>query len=114
MVNIIGVTTLDLAREHKRRLVLGLSGAIASVFEEYSFYLDVNPGEYASRCAKNQIHFISFVPEDITEDQKRSLIAALHDTLMDMVGFKGNLKDIVIFKYLPASARFRGVPAGGV
>jgi phenylpyruvate tautomerase PptA (4-oxalocrotonate tautomerase family) len=105
MVNIIGITTLDLSREHKRCLVLRLSEAVATVFEEHSLYLDVNPPEYASQCAKNQIHFVSFVPENITEDQKRGLIAALHDTLMDIVGFKGNLKDIVIFKYIPAAAR---------
>ncbi|MDR2110026.1 MAG: hypothetical protein LBP32_01825, partial [Spirochaetaceae bacterium] len=108
MVNIIGITTLDLSREHKRRLVLGLSEAVSSIFEEHSLYLDVNPPEYGSRCAKNQIHFVSFVPENITGDQKRGLIAALHDTLVDIAGFKGNLKDIVIFKYVPAAARGRG------
>jgi phenylpyruvate tautomerase PptA (4-oxalocrotonate tautomerase family) len=107
MVNIIGITTLDLSREHKRRLVLKLSEAAASVFEEHSLYLDVNPREYASQCAKNQIHFVSFVPENITADQKRGLIAAFHDTLVDIAGFKGNLKDIVIFKYVPAAARGR-------
>jgi phenylpyruvate tautomerase PptA (4-oxalocrotonate tautomerase family) len=105
MINITGITTLDMSRKQKKLFLDSVAEAIASVFESYTFFLDENQAEYASQCAKNQIHFISFVESRVSEVQKRNLIVALHDALIETVGFKGNLKDIVIFKYVDSESR---------
>lgn len=50
-------------------------------------------------CAKDQITFFVFVPPYMEIERRRKLIKVLDEAANKAVGYRGELKNIVIFKY---------------
>lgn len=57
------------------------------------------PKENCSECAKDQITFFVFVPPYMEIERRRKLIKVLDEAANKAVGYRGELKNIVIFKY---------------
>lgn len=99
MATIFAATSLELEPEKKKELIDALGESIGSVFRMYSLYYVPVPAENVSECAKDQMTFFVFVPPYMEIDRRRELIKVLNDTMLKVVGYKGELKVIVIFKY---------------
>ena len=67
--------------------------------QTYSLYYTPVPAENVSEGAKDQMTFFVFVPPYMEIDRRRQLIKVLNDTMVRVVGYKGPMKVIVIFKY---------------
>ena len=76
-----------------------IEGAVAEVFKCYSIYYTPVPKENCSECAKDQITFFVFVPPYMEIERRRKLIKVLDEAANKAVGYRGELKNIVIFKY---------------
>lgn len=99
MATILAATSLDLTRAQKKEFLDEIGKSVGEVFRFYSiYYMPVNP-EYCSECAVDQITYFVFVPPYMELDRRRALIKKLDDTTVRVVGYKGELKVIVIFKY---------------
>ena len=99
MATIWATTSLDLEPEKKQELINELEKSIGEVFRMYSLYYVPVPAENCSDCAKDQMTFFVFVPPYMEIDRRRVLIEKLNETMVRVVGYKGPLKVIVIFKY---------------
>ena len=69
------------------------------MFKGYSIYYTPVPKENCSECAKDQITFFVFVPPYMEIERRRKLIKVLDEAANKAVGYRGELKNIVIFKY---------------
>ena len=99
MATILAATSLDLNRAQKKEFLDEIGKSVGEVFRFYSiYYMPVNP-EYCSECAVDQITYFVFVPPYMEIERRRALIKKLNDTTVRVVGYKGELKVIVIFKY---------------
>lgn len=99
MATIFAATSLELDSAKKKELLDTLGASIGEVFKTYSLYYTPVPAENVSECAKDQITFFVFVPPYMDIDRRRVLIKKLTDATYSVVGNKGPLKVIVIFKY---------------
>ncbi len=99
MATIFAATSLELDAEKKKELLDELGKSINSVFRTYSLYYIPVPQENVSECAKDQMTFFVFVPPYMEIDRRRKLIEVLCETMDRVVGYRGELKNIVIFKY---------------
>lgn len=99
MATVIAATSLELDSDKKKELVDGIGEAIGTVFKHYSLYYTPVPAENVSETAKDQITFFVFVPPYVEIDRKRALIKVLDEAANRIVGYRGELKNIVIFKY---------------
>ena len=99
MATIFAATSLELDQDKKKELLDELGTTIGTVFRKYSLYYVPVPAENVSECAKDQMTFFVFVPPYMDIDRRRDLIKKLNDTMVRVVGYKGELKVIVIFKY---------------
>ena len=91
MSTIFVATSINLEGEEKKQFLDTIEGAVAEVFKCYSIYYTPVPKENCSECAKDQITFFVFVPPYMEIERRRKLNKA--------VGYRGELKNIVIFKY---------------
>ena len=64
-----------------------------------SFYLSKIPQEDARGGAVDQITFFVCVPPYIPLEKKRQTIELLNNTMVREVGYKGEMKVIVLFQY---------------
>lgn len=99
MATIFAATSLELDAEKKKELLDELGASIGTVFRTYSLYYIPVPAENVSECAKDQMTFFVFVPPYMEIDRRRKLIEVLNETMDRVVGYRGELKNIVIFKY---------------
>ena len=99
MATIFAATSLELEPEKKKELIDALGETIGTIFKTYSLYYTPVPAENVSEGAKDQMTFFVFVPPYMEIDRRRQLIKVLNDTMVRVVGYKGPLKVIVIFKY---------------
>ena len=99
MATIFAATSLELEPEKKKELIDALGETIQSMFKTYSLYYVPVPAENVSEGAKDQMTFFVFVPPYMELERRRKLIQILNDTMLRVVGYKGPLKVIVIFKY---------------
>lgn len=99
MATVFATTSLQLEPEKKKELIDALGETIQSMFKTYSLYYVPMPAENVSEGAKDQMTFFVFVPPYMEIDRRRQLIKILNDTMLRVVGYKGPLKVIVIFKY---------------
>ena len=99
MATIFAATSLELDQDKKKELLDELGTTIGTVFRKYSLYYVPVPAETVSECAKDQMTFFVFVPPYMDIDRRRDLIKKLNETMVRVVGYKGELKVIVIFKY---------------
>ena len=99
MATIFAATSLDLEPAKKKELIDALGESIGTIFRKYSLYYVPVPAENVSECAKDQMTFFVFVPPYMEIDRRRQLIKVLNETMVREVGYKGELKVIVIFKY---------------
>ena len=99
MAKIFAATSLELDQDKKKELLDELGTTIGTVFRKYSLYYVPVPAENVSECAKDQMTFFVFVPPYMDIDRRRDLIKKLNETMVRVVGYKGELKVIVIFKY---------------
>ena len=99
MATIFAATSLELDQDKKKELLDELGTTIGTVFRKYSLDYVPVPAENVSECAKDQMTFFVFVPPYMDIDRRRDLIKKLNETMVRVVGYKGELKVIVIFKY---------------
>lgn len=99
MSTIFVATSINLEGEEKKQFLDTIEGAVAEVFKCYSIYYTPVPKEDCSECAKDQITFFVFVPPYMEIERRRKLIKVLDEAANKAVGYRGELKNIVIFKY---------------
>ena len=99
MATIFAATSLELDQDKKKELLDELGTTIGTVFRKYSLYYVPVPAENVSECAKDQMTFFVFVPPYMDIDRRRDLIKKLNETMVRVVGYKGELKVIVLFQY---------------
>ncbi len=93
MATIFAATSLELEPAKKKELIDALGETIGTL------YYTPAPAANVSEGAKDQMTFFVFVPPYMDIDRRRELIKILNDTMVRVVGYKGPLKVIVIFKY---------------
>lgn len=99
MATIFAATSLELESEKKKELLDTLGETIGTMFKTYSLYYTPVPAANVSEGAKDQMTFFVFVPPYMELDRRRELIKILTDATVRVVGYKGPMKVIVIFKY---------------
>ena len=99
MATIFAATSLELEPEKKKELLDALGETIGTMVKTYSLYYTPVPAANVSEGAKDQMTFFVFVPPYMELDRRRELIKILTDATVRVVGYKGPMKVIVIFKY---------------
>ena len=100
MATIFGVTSLELTEEQEKALSAALIKDLGTLYTHaLSFYLSKIPQEDARGGAVDQITFFVCVPPYIPLEKKRQTIELLNNTMVREVGYKGEMKDIVLFQY---------------
>ena len=100
MATIFGVTSLELTEEQEKALSAALIKDLGTLYTHaLSFYLSKIPQEDARGGAVDQITFFVCVPPYIPLEKKRQTIELLNNTMVREVGYQGEMKVIVIFKY---------------
>ena len=100
MATIFGVTSLELTEEQEKALSAALIKDLGTLYTHaLSFYLSKIPQEDARGGAVDQITFFVCVPPYIPLEKKRQTIELLNNTMVRDVGYKGEMKVIVLFQY---------------
>ena len=100
MATIFGVTSLELTEEQEKALSAALINHLGTLYTHaLSFYLSKIPQEDARGGAVDQITFFVCVPPYIPLEKKRQTIELLNNTMVREVGYKGEMKVIVLFQY---------------
>ena len=100
MATIFGVTSLELTEEQGKALSAALIKDLGTLYTHaLSFYLSKIPQEDARGGAVDQITFFVCVPPYIPLEKKRQTIELLNNTMVREVGYKGEMKVIVLFQY---------------
>lgn len=100
MATIFGVTSLELTEEQEKALSAALIKDLGTLYTHaLSFYLSKIPQEDACGGAVDQITFFVCVPPYIPLEKKRQTIELLNNTMVREVGYKGEMKVIVLFQY---------------
>ena len=100
MATIFGVTSLELTEEQEKALSAALIKDLGTLYTHaLSFYLSKIPQEDARGGAGDQITFFVCVPPYIPLEKKRQTIELLNNTMVREVGYKGEMKVIVLFQY---------------
>ena len=100
MATIFGVTSLELTEEQEKALSAALIKDLCTLYTHaLSFYLSKIPQEDARGGAVDQITFFVCVPPYIPLEKKRQTIELLNNTMVREVGYKGEMKVIVLFQY---------------
>ena len=100
MATIFGVTSLELTEEQEKALSAALIKDQGTLYTHaLSFYLRKIPQEDARGGAVDQITFFVCVPPYIPLEKKRQTIELLNNTMVREVGYKGEMKVIVLFQY---------------
>lgn len=100
MATIFGVTSLELTEEQEKALSAALTKDLGTLYTHaLSFYLSKIPQEDARGGAVDQITFFVCVPPYIPLEKKRQTIELLNNTMVREVGYKGEMKVIVLFQY---------------
>lgn len=106
MATVIAITTLKLSDDQKKTLVkrtgeavcnsLGLADKFKSIM-----LLPPLPDECYSENIQNQITFFVYSAPNKTTEQKRELMKQLNQVMLDLVGYQGEMKVVVIIKEHP-------------
>ena len=100
MATVFGVTSLELTEEQEKALSAALIKDLGTLYTHaLSFYLSKIPQEDARGGAVDQITFFVCVPPYIPLEKKRQTIELLNNTMVREVGYKGEMKVIVLFQY---------------
>ena len=100
MATIFGVTSLELTEEQEKALSAALIKDLGTLYTHaLSFYLSKIPQEDARGGAVDHITFFVCVPPYIPLEKKRQTIELLNNTMVREVGYKGEMKVIVLFQY---------------
>ena len=100
MATIFGVTSLELTEEQEKALRADTIKDLGTLYTHaLSFYLSKIPQEDARGGAVDQITFFVCVPPYIPLEKKRQTIELLNNTMVREVGYKGEMKVIVLFQY---------------
>ena len=100
MATIFGVTSPELTEEQEKALSAALIKDLGTLYTHaLSFYLSKIPQEDARGGAVDQITFFVCVPPYIPLEKKRQTIELLNNTMVREVGYKGEMKVIVLFQY---------------
>ena len=100
MATIFGVTSLELTEEQEKALSAALIKDLGTLYTHaLSFYLSKIPQEDARGGAVDQITFFVCVPPYIPLENKSHTIELLNYTMVLDVGYKGEMKVIVLFQY---------------
>ena len=100
MATIFGVTSLELTEEQEKALSAALIKDLGTLYTPaLSFYLSKIPQEDARGGAVDQSTFFVCVPPYIPLEKKRQTIELLNNTMVREVGYKGEMKVIVLFQY---------------
>ena len=100
MATIFGVTSLELTNEQEKALSEALTRDLSTMYTHaLSFYLSKVPQENVRSGAVDQITFFVCVPPYISLEKKRQTIELLNNCMVREVGYKGEMKVIVLFQY---------------
>ena len=100
MATIFGVTSLELTNEQEKALSEALTRDLSTMYTHaLSFYLNKVPQENVRSGAVDQITFFVCVPHYISLEKKRQTIELLNNCMVREVGYKGEMKVIVLFQY---------------
>lgn len=110
MSYIYAVTSLQLKQAQMDAIVHAVSESnyvtpFRMAFKQYS-------PEFCAGLALDQITFFLCVPSEVSVEQRRAITKLLNDTMVSVVGHKGDFKVIVIFwPYEDGDALVDGRPA---
>lgn len=105
MATIMSITSLDLTHDKKVELVNELEKSLGVMYTSaLAITLQQVDAEFCTELAKDQTTFFVCVPPEISIDKKRRTIEIINDAMLKVVGYKGKLKNIVIFHYHTAES----------
>lgn len=100
MATIFAVTSLDLTREQRKELSDALIEDLGTIYKHaLSFNIAQIPQSDCRGDSIDQTTFFVCVPPYIAIEKKRETIELLHNTMVRVTGYKGALKNIVLFQY---------------
>ena len=100
MATIFAATSLELTREQRKSLSDALIKDLGTLYTHaMSFNLAQIPQENCRGDSIDQTTFFVCVPPYIALDKKRETIRLINDTMVREVGYKGEMKVIVLFQY---------------
>ena len=106
MATVTAITTLTLTKEQQRTLVKKTGEAVCNALglgEKFKsiMLLPPLPSECYSENIQDQITFFIYSAPNKTTEQKRELMKQLNQVMLDLVGYKGEMKVVVIIKEHP-------------
>ena len=100
MATIFAATSLELTREQRKSLSDALIKDLGTIYTHaFSFNLAQVPQENCRGDSIDQTTFFVCVPPYIALEKKRETIKIINDTMVREVGYKGEMKVIVLFQY---------------
>lgn len=100
MATIFAATSLELTREQRKSLSDALIKDLGTIYTHaFSFNLTQVPQENCRGDSIDQTTFFVCVPPYIALEKKRETIKIINDTMVREVGYKGEMKVIVLFQY---------------
>lgn len=100
MATIMSITSLDLTHDKKIELVNELENSLGQIYTSaLAITFQQVDAEFCTEMAIDQTTFFVCVPPQISIDKKRKTIEIINDTMLRVVGYKGQLKNIVLFHY---------------
>ena len=100
MATIFAATSLELTREQRKSLSDALIKDLGTLYTHaMSFNLAQVPQENCRGDSIDQTTFFVCVPPYIALEKKRETIKLINDTMVREVGYKGEMKVIVLFQY---------------
>lgn len=98
MHSFLAYTSMELHPPERQRLIAALTAAGCAVFPcDFSLTLHFVPECYSAPNARQLLHFIAHVPEDISMRERRAITRALHDATVHALGADQNQRATVLF-----------------
>lgn len=98
MHSFLAYTSMELSAEKQKELVEALTKAGEAVFpEDFHLALRFIPERYSSPHARQLLHFIAHVPDDITLDERRDISRAMQEATVRTLGCAHNERATILF-----------------
>ncbi len=100
MATIFTVTTVEMSDEKKKQLADEMIKDLSTMYKHaLSFNLAIVPHENCRGDSINQTTTFICVPPYISLEKKRDSITLVNNTLVRVLGYQGQMKNIVLFQY---------------
>lgn len=98
MHSFLAYTSMELSAEKRTALASALTKAGEEVFHrDFTLTFHFIPEKYSSPHARQLLHFIAHVPEDITLDERRDISRAMQDATIRTLGCENNERATILF-----------------